>query len=80
LDHTLEKEVRKDPRMTQNDHFWSHFEGLFEPILPNTNEIGGTFEIMAQKDLPNDPKMTILEDPFRTTYYQTPTKPGELLK
>jgi hypothetical protein len=29
---------------------------FLNPILPNTNEIGGTFEIMAEKGLPNDLK------------------------
>jgi hypothetical protein len=50
LDHTLEKEVRKDPRMTQNDHFWGHFEGLFEPHVTKHPRNRGTFEIMTQKD------------------------------
>jgi hypothetical protein len=56
----LEKEVRNDPRMTQMTAFGVILRAFLNPILPNTNEIGGTFEIMAQKDLPNDPKMTIL--------------------
>jgi hypothetical protein len=44
-----------------------------EPILRRAGGPGAS-------DDPDDPQMTILEDPFRTTYYQTPTKPGELLK
>jgi hypothetical protein len=36
--------------MTQNDHFWVILRTFLNPILPNTNGIGGTFEIMVQKD------------------------------
>jgi hypothetical protein len=44
------------PKMTT---FGVILRTFLNPTSPNTNGIGGTFEIMAQKDLPNDPKMTI---------------------
>jgi hypothetical protein len=53
----------KWPQMTPNDHSWEPF---LNPILPNTNEIGGTFEITLQMNAPNDSKMTTFGVILRT--------------
>jgi hypothetical protein len=49
----------------QNDHFWVILRTFLDHILPNTNGIGGTFEIMIQKDPPNDPRWPFLRTLFR---------------
>jgi hypothetical protein len=52
----------KWPQMTPNDHSWEPF---LNPISPNTDETGGTFEITVQKDPPNDPRWPFLRTLFR---------------
>jgi hypothetical protein len=53
------------PQMTPNDPKWPFLKDLFEPNSPNTNGIGGTFEIMTQKDPPNGPRWPFLRTLFR---------------